>query len=161
MLFHISLAARDPERVARVFAEFWGGEALPFPPISDNGWIALAGDARGSAIEVYPIDVVLREAAGDADAYGEATGQDGYTACHAAIATAMDADGVLAIAAREGWPAKYRKRDGVFGVIELWIEGRQMIELLTPDMQDEYRAAVTIEGWKAMLAARAGAMVPA
>lgn len=132
MLFHMSIAAHDPRNVARVIAEFWGGEAFPFPPVSDNGWIVFAGDDRGTGMEVYPIDTVLRESDGDADAYGEATGQVNYTATHGAIATDMDVDAVLAVAAREGWPAKYRKRGGMFGVIEIWIEGRQMMEVLTP-----------------------------
>ena len=153
MLFHMSIAAKDPRHVAGVIAEFWGGQALPFPPISDDGWIVMAGDARGSAMEVYPADIVLREAAGDADAYGEATGRDAFTPTHGALATNLDREAVLAIAAREGWPAKYRSRGGMFGVIELWIEGRQMMELLTPEMQDEYRASMTIENWQAMLAA--------
>lgn len=157
MLFHMSIAAREPRHVAEVIAEFWGGEALPFPPVSDNGWIAIAGDDRGSAIEVYPAGTVLREADGDADAYGALVETDGYSASHVAIATSLDVDAVMAIAEREGWPAKYRKRGGAFGVIELWIEGRQMIELLTPEMQAEYLSSATIANWKAMLAAGAPA----
>jgi hypothetical protein len=153
MLFHMSIAAKDPRHVAGVIAEFWGGEALPFPPVSDDGWIVMAGDERGSALEVYPADTVLREAEGDADAYGEAIGRDVFTPTHGALATGLDREAVLAIAAREGWPAKYRMRGGMFGVIELWIEGRQMMELLTPDMQDEYRSSMTIGNWRAMLAA--------
>jgi hypothetical protein len=157
MLFHVSIAAENPRRVATVIAELWGGEALPFPPVSDNGWIAMAGDARSTAVEVYPLATVLREADGDADARGEASGRDRFTATHAAIATDLDEAAVLAIARREGWPAKYRKRGGVFGVIEMWIEGRQMIEVLTPQMQAEYLAGTTISGWKRMLEARAPA----
>jgi hypothetical protein len=153
MLFHASIAAHDPRKVAGVIAELWAGEALPFPPVSDDGWIALAGDDRGSAVEVYPADIVMREAAGDADAYGEKSGRGGPSATHLAIATELSLEAVLAIAAREGWPAKYRKRDNVFGVAEVWIEGEQMLEVLTPQMQAEYRAANSIEGWKAMLAA--------
>src|SRR5437868_12664018 len=107
MLFHMSIAAEDPQHVAGVIAEFWKGQARPFPPVSDNGWIALAGDARGSAIEVYPQGTVLRESDGDVDAHGEASGSDRFTATHAAIATALDQERVLAIASREGWPAKY------------------------------------------------------
>jgi hypothetical protein len=45
---------------------------------------------------------------------------------------------VFAIAAREGWEAKYRRRGGAFGVIELWLENRVMIEVLTDEMQAEY-----------------------
>lgn len=159
MLFHMSIAAHDPKRVAAVFAELWGGEIFPFPPISEGSWIALAGDAHGSALEVYPADVVLREAEGDADAYGEATGQTPFTASHGAISTALTQDAVMAIAAREGWPAKYRKRGGMFGVVEVWIEGRQMMEILTPPMQAEYLASMTLETWGRMRDAMAASRV--
>jgi hypothetical protein len=67
---------------------------------------------------------------------------DRFNPTHGAIATGLDRDAVLAIAAREAWPAKYRKRGGMFGVIELWIEGRQMMEVLTPEMQSEYLAVM-------------------
>jgi len=142
MLFHMSIAADDPKHVAGVIAELWQGQARRFPPVSDNGWIALAGDARGTAIEVYPQGTVLRESDGDVDAHGEATGSDRFTPTHGAIATELEQERVLAIAEREGWPAKYRKRGGMFGVIELWIEGRQMMEVLTPEMQAEYLSAM-------------------
>jgi hypothetical protein len=142
MLFHMSIAADDPRHVAGIIAELWKGEARPFPPVSDNGWIALARDERGTAIEVYPQGTVLRESDGDVDAHGEASGSDRFTPTHGAIATELDQDRVLAIAEREGWPAKYRKRGGMFGVIELWIEGRQMMEILTPEMQTEYLSAM-------------------
>ena len=117
MLFHLSIAAREPRHVANVVAELWGGEALPFPPVMEGSWIAIAGDDRGTAIEVYPAGTVLRETEGDADAYGESAAGPGYSATHAAIATELGQEQVMAIAAREGWPAKYRKRGGVFGVI--------------------------------------------
>lgn len=142
MLFHMSIAAEDPQHVASVIAELWRGQARRFPPVADNSWVALAGDDRGTIIEVYPIGTVLRETHGDADAHGEASGIDRFTATHGAIATPLGREEVLAIASREGWPAKYRKRGGMFGVIELWIEGHQMMEVLTPEMQSEYLAAM-------------------
>jgi hypothetical protein len=154
MLFHLSIAAHDPRHVAQVMAELWGGEAFPFPPVAQGSWIAVAGDDRGTAMEVYPADVVLRESEGDADAHGEATGLVAFTATHAAIASTLDQDAVFAIAAREGWPAKYRKRGGVFGVIEMWIEGRQMVEVLTPEMQREYLGAMNLENWRHIRDAR-------
>ena len=142
MLFHMSIAADDPKSVAAVIAELWDGDARPFPPISDNGWIAVARDDRGTAIEVYPHGTVLRETDGDADAHGEPGGTDRFSPTHGAIATALDQDAVIAIARREGWPVKYRKRGDLFGVLELWIEGRQMMEVLTPSMQEEYLVAM-------------------
>jgi len=151
MLFHMSIAAHDPQHVAQVIAELWGCDALAFPPVSDNGWIVLANDQRCTAMEVYPIDTVLREAEGDADAYGEATGLVGFTATHAAIGSSLSQEQIFGIAAREGWTAKYRMRGRMFGVIEMWIEGRQMIEVLTPDMQAEYMSTMSAENWRAML----------
>lgn len=153
MLFHLSIAAQDPKHVAEVIAEMWRGEALYFPPVTPGSWIAFAGDDRGTAIEVYPIGTVLRAEEGDADAYGEPGGDQRLTATHAALATPLSQDEIMGIAEREGWPAKYRKRGGAFGVIELWIEGRQMVEMLTADMQAEYLAAMTTSNWRAMLAA--------
>jgi len=153
MLFHMSIAAAEPRHVAEVLAELIGGEALPFPPVTQDGWIALSDDDHGTSVEVYPAGTLLREAEGDADAYGAPGGVDRFTATHGAIGTALGLEQVLAIARREGWPAKYRKRGNMFGVVELWIEGRQMMEILTPDMQAEYLATMTRANWHAMLAA--------
>ena len=61
---------------------------------------------------------------------------------------------VIAICEREGWPAKYRRRGGVFGVIEIFVEGCQMLEVLTDEMQREYTSAITIENWQRMLEGR-------
>ncbi len=37
-------------------------------------------------------------------------------------------------------------------MIELWIEGCQLVEVLTAEMQREYLDCVTIENWERMLA---------
>ena len=44
-------------------------------------------------------------------------------------------------------------RAGLFGVIEVWIDGCQMIEVLTPEMQREYLDSVTVDKWSRMLEA--------
>ena len=152
MLFHVSIEADDPRHAAEVVAELFGGEALPFPPVTPGSWIALAGDDRGTGIEFYPRGTEIHEVPGDHDAKGVRVEPRRNNATHFAMATRLGEDEVLAIARREGWPAKYRKRGGVFGVIEIFVEGCQMIEVLTEEMQREYRAAVTIPNWKAMLA---------
>lgn len=156
MIFHFSIAANRPRHVAAVMAELWDGDALFFPPISDDAWIVLARDHRRSAIEIYPIGTVLREAEGDADAVAEVTQQGAYTATHAAIGTPLSQEKVMAIAEREGWPVKYRKRGDMFGVLELWIEGRQMMEIMTAEMQAEYCATMSASNWQAMLASMGG-----
>lgn len=163
MLFHLSIDADDPRRVATVIAELWGGTATPFPPVIEGSWIAHAGDDRNTAVEVYPRGTEFREAEGDADAYGVRGGNGNRSATHFAMATPLNRETVFAIAGREGWLAKYRKRGDVFGVIELWVEGTRMIEVLTPEMQIEYLQAMTVEGWTGFLASvgQGEAAVPA
>jgi len=141
MLFHVSIDADDPKHVAEVFAEIWKGRAIPFPPVAVGSWMALAGDDRNNLIEVYPRGTELVERPGDADSEGVDGGAPRpHSPTHLAIGTEMTTDEVLALAKREGWPAKYRKRGGAFGVIELWVEGWRMVEVLTPEMQQEYLA---------------------
>lgn len=161
MLFHLSIDADDPRHVAEVIAELWGGQAFPFPPVLTGSWVAMAGDDRRTTVEVYPRGAELYEAPGDADAIGVIGAKDRATATHFAMATALDAEAVTAIAQREGWPVKYRKRGGIFGVLEVWIEGRLLVEVLTPEMQREYLDGLTIPAWQSMLAKGPPAAVPA
>jgi hypothetical protein len=154
MLFHVSIEADDPRRVAEVVAELWGGAAAPFPPVTPGSWVALSGDDRGTLIEFYPRGTEIHEAPGDNDAVGLRVEPRRYNATHFAMATKLGEDEVLAIARREGWPAKYRKRGDAFGVIEIFVEGCQMIEVLTQEMQREYVETVTIPNWMAMIEAQ-------
>ncbi len=140
MLFHLSIDANDPRHVAEVFAELWNGKAVPFPPVAKGSWMALAGDERNNTIEVYPRGTQLVETPGDADPKAETGPTTPCSSTHIAIGTKLTVDQILAIAGREGWNAKYRRRGGQFGVIEMWVEGWRMVEVLTPDMQEEYLA---------------------
>ena len=157
MLFHLSIDARNPQRVAEVLAEIFGsGVATPFPPVAVGSWVAMAGDERNTLVEVYPRGSVLVEGEGDSGVTAiESAG--GLSATHFAMATPLSEAAVFEIAKREGWPAKYRRRGGVFGVIEMWIEGDRMVEVLTPEMQQEYLAALTVDNWRGFLEQRAPA----
>jgi hypothetical protein len=156
MLFHLSIDARDPRHVAGVIAELFGsGKAAPFPPVARGSWVALAMDERNTTVEVYPRGTVLQPVEGDADGVGvpdPARGTEFGVATHFAMATPLTREQVLAIAGREGWPAKYRKRGGAFGVIELWLEGDRMVEVLTAEMQAEYLAALAPENVERLMA---------
>jgi hypothetical protein len=152
MLFHLSLEADDPRRVAQVLAEIWEGEAHPFPSVMDGSWVALAGDERSTMVEFYPRSTELHPTGGDA--VGIMSADRRHNPTHIAIATNLTSDLIFTICKREGWEAKYCKRGRAFGVIEIFMEGCQMIEVLTPEMQEEYLDAVTIPNWKAMLAVR-------
>jgi hypothetical protein len=154
MIHHLSFAARDPQRAARVIAELFGGEAFPFPPVAEGSWVAIAGDDRGTTIEVYPAGAELHPAEGDADSFAVmAPAPVRRVATHAAVATPLAADEVLAIAAREGWLAKYRKRGGIFGVIEFWVENDFLLEVMTAEMQAEYVGFMSPAAWRGLLAA--------
>ena len=58
MINHISFGVKNPEHVANILAELWGGYAFPFPP-SPGGYVAFADDGKGTLVELVPIDVNL------------------------------------------------------------------------------------------------------
>lgn len=155
MIFHVSTDARNPQRVASVIAELWDGVATPFPAVIEGSWIAMAGDARNSAVEFYPAGTELVQGEDELGGHGEIRGNGGGSSVHFAMATAKSVDEVKAIASREGWAAKVCSRGGAFHVIEFWIEGTRMIEVLTPEMQAEYLAAFTVQNWQGFLAQHA------
>lgn len=154
MLFHLSIDADRPRHVAQVLAEIWEGDALPFPPV-EGSWMAFANDGRATMIEVYPRGTELN--VGPEGGYGVIGNGDARSATHFAMSTDLSQEHVLAIAAREGWPAMYRRRADKFGLIEMWVEGVRMVEVLTPEMQAEYVDFVTVDNWRAMLVAGASA----
>jgi hypothetical protein len=153
MIHHFSFAAKEPQRAATAIAALWRGCALPFPPVAKGSWVAFADDARNTTIEVYPYGTEFHPGEGDADAVGEPSRQPrAFSASHAAVASPLTREEIFALAEREGWLAKYRKRGGVFGVIELWIENSFMIEVLTDEMQAEYLSFMKPDNWRAALA---------
>ena len=154
MLLHVSIEADDPRIVAEVIAELWGGVAAEFPSVTPGSWVALSGDNRGTIVEIYPRGTEIHPGEGDRDAIGLRVAPHRHNATHMAIATAKSEAEIYALCDRYGFSAKYRKRGGVFGVIEIFAEDCQMIEVLTDEMQREYTGAVTVENWKMMLQAQ-------
>ncbi len=163
MIFHISIPARDPERVARAIAALWKGEAFPFLPMVGNGsWVAFAGDDRGSAIECYPRGARLSPSGEkhptgfrveiDPAAAGENGAEAGRIATHAAVYSPLSQDEIIAIAEKEGWLSRFAQR-GRFHVVEFWLENAVMLEVLTEELKQEYLATQTIEAWRAGVAA--------
>jgi hypothetical protein len=151
MILNLSLAADDPKNVAGVLAELWRGISTPFPGVIEGAWLALADDDRSNVLVVYPRGTALFETEGDADAHGEEGPPVRRHATHIGLATPLESDEVLALARREGWPAKLRKAGGVFSVIELWIEGTQLVQVHTPSMLPEYLLAMCKANWTALV----------
>jgi hypothetical protein len=138
MLFHASIPADDPEHVAQVIAEPWKGEVLPFPPFP-GAFFVCASDARRS---IYPRG---REHVPALDTYGvrENPAPSLYSEVHLAIGTPLSADDVLRIARRECWIAQRSDRGGLFEVIELWVENRFLLEVLSEPEQSRCRENLT------------------
>lgn len=166
MINHISIGVNNPEHVANVIAELWGGYAMPFPP-SPGGYVAFADDGRGTMIEVIPSDVQLVPGLGLPDKAGftketitddfEGTFVPGnertlFGSVHVNINSPLDEESIKAIAKREGWRCLTANRGrGLFQLIEFWVEDRFMIEVNTPEMTAAYVELVNPENWAAFL----------
>ena len=53
MIHHVSIAAREPQRVAQVLAELLGGYAGPFIGPFPGAWVVYQEDGHGTGIEIY------------------------------------------------------------------------------------------------------------
>ena len=116
------LDADHPERVAKALAWIWSAEAYAYPQAADGAWIVAAAD--GGTIVVR-----RREPA----AVDETRG--------VAIATHLSEAEVLALSARQGWTTIKRSRGGRVRAMELWIENRFAIAVVTPRMLADAAAA--------------------
>jgi hypothetical protein len=157
MIHHISIAAKDPRHVAEVIAELWQTRALPFPPVPGS-YIVIADDGRGTAIEVSPLGTELLPGDGEDQAQSRQSAvASPYTATHAALSVPLSRERVREIAAREGWRTGEFVRGGAFEVIEFWLEGRLMLELLSPDMARRYLDFMTTDSYEELLEQRLAA----
>ena len=166
MINHISFGVNNPEKVANILAELWGGVAMPFPP-SPGGYVVFADDGRGSMVEIVPLDVNLIPGTGlpDEASFNKETITDDFEATfvaeneaslfgsvHLNINSPLDEDSIKAIAKREGWRCFTANRGrGMFQLIELWVENRFLIEVHTPEMAEVYQNTVNPENWAAFL----------
>lgn len=152
MLHHISVAVNNPIHVAEVLAEVLRGSVLPFPP-NPGSYIVLAGDEFGTLIELYPFGTEVIPGAWQDQAGFRLNEQSPYyTAVHAALSVPADLEEIQQIGAREGWRVVVADRDGLFDVVEFWVENRLMLELLTPAMTPKYLNMFKPEQLKAALA---------
>ena len=138
MLHHISVAVQNPLHVAKVLAEIFHGQVMPFPP-NPGSYLAVAGDEFGTMIEFYPMGTELIPDAWEGQAGFQLNPvSTQYTNVHAAISVPMSLEEIERIGDREGWRVFPANRDGIFDVIEFWVENRLMLELLTPTMTQKY-----------------------
>jgi hypothetical protein len=142
MIHHISVPANDPQHVAQVLAEVLDGKVGVFPP-NPNSYIVVAGDEHGTLIEIYPSGSEIIPGQGDRQAWFQQNAQTTtYSAIHAAISVSTSLEQIERIAAREGWRVLLCNRDGLFDVVEFWVENQLMLELLTPAIVHKYLNAM-------------------
>ena len=147
MIVHVSMPADDCGAVARALAAMMNGGALRFPPGGPDAWNAWSESAdiqivvtpRGSYMARGETDVawIRRE-----PAVREAE-------THFALTVPRSAAEVLDIAHAAGWPARICDRGGFFQVVEIWIEGAYLVEVLDPTFAKQYRRSMTIANWRA------------
>ena len=151
MINPISIAVNEPQRVANVLAEIWDGMVFPFPP-APNSYFVIANDGRGTAVEITPAGTVLVPGEGFPDENDttapteeyEAKFVKGdlvprYVATHLNINTKKSIDEIREIAKREGWRVLVCNRgEGLFQLIEVWVENSFMLEVMTPEQTARY-----------------------
>lgn len=135
MIHHISIAAKNPLEVANVLAEIWNGEVFPFPAVAGS-YFMVAFDVHGTAIEIYPQGTMLVPADRHPE-MGHDANAPTYSPFHAAISVSADTAQIEQVAQRAGWQVQVCTRSS-FKVVEVWIENRQLLELLPPDFVPAY-----------------------
>src|SRR5271156_6334250 len=142
MIHHVSIPAREPQRVAEVLAELMGGKCYPFGPL-EGAFMAASGDAHGTMIEVYPEHATLDIPRNDDQVvFGEQAPPRSWP-FHMFLSVPLEPAEIERIGAREGWRTKLfgrgmRGEKPFFHVIEFWVENRLMIEVASPAMAREY-----------------------
>lgn len=153
MIHHFSIAAENPQHAATVLAEVLNGKAFPFYP-HPGSYMVFPLDEHGTAIEVYPLNTELKPGEGEGQCtFVESPQASRYTATHAAISVNVSQEKIEEVGQREGWRVLRCNRDSFFDVMEFWLENRIMIELLTPEMADQYLALSKPENLQQIFAA--------
>lgn len=143
MIHHVSIEADDPLKVATVLARLMGGtarEGFPF----EHSCAAFSGDEYGTMIECWQRGQVVaipksgpgKFEVGNSDVLQE------HQAFHTALSVKLEDAEIMAIATEAGWKTAVRG-NGPFSVVEVWIENRLLLEVLSPTQADNYLRVMT------------------
>ena len=147
MLFHLSFNAHDPETVASVLAQILDAVVVPAPspPFNEGALFVCCGDDRGTMISLEPWGVTYAPAPNLFTAMPHGSDSPPTNAFHGLFMAAVPEERVFEIATAAGWPVA-RVPNGPFDVINVWIEGRQLIEFTTPELYPAYKATFDTTG---------------
>ena len=138
-IHHFTVPARNPEHVARVLAELLGARVIPLPHPHGNQ-LVYAGDADGTAIEVWP--AATRAGIGEQETEQSDLPLPEAWPHHGYITTdASDANRILSVFAREGWRADLVHNgppNAGFSLVRGWIENQTCIEIGGVEMREQY-----------------------
>ena len=158
MIHHLSIAAKDPEKVARVLSELMGGYYRKFV-IYENSYMVFQLDENGTQIEVYPAGTEIHPSDHGHGLTPTAPRDPAYGPTHFALSVQRSEAEILELMARAGWLSRRNDR-AEFPVVECWIENTMMFEVLPPEFAAKY-LEVTAETKRAVTEARAaGRPVP-
>lgn len=145
MIAHVSIPSKRPQTTALFLAALMDGEAFSFPVV-EGAWIAIARDASGQAIEVYPEAMAHHAGQGELDLNAQPAGPaampwedqifpDGSqlrpSAFHFAMTSPLSEAQVMERARAQGFRAVRCDRAGVFALVEVWIDNVFLIEVLS------------------------------
>lgn len=155
MIHHLSFSARDPARVGGALATILGGKVMegPKPFYNEGSTFVCVGDEHGTLVVVEPWDVTYIPS-DEADlTMPRGTEHPPHTAFHALLGSTISVEEIGALAEREGWPWRVAAY-GPFTVVNVWLEGTQLLEFATDELLGDYLATYGPEG--TMIRALAG-----
>lgn len=139
MLYHLSINARNTDRVASVLAEILGGTVVPSPspPFHPASRFVCTWDDRGTMVEIGPWGATWQPDAHDQSEVVDIEGMPEHNYFHGLFLARVGIDEILAVARREGWRAALVD-NGPFQVVNVWLENRQLVEFTTPALLPAY-----------------------
>ena len=145
MLHHVSFNARVPEVVATGLAQLLRAHALraPNPPFPAGSWFVCLGDEPGTLLEILPWGHVLDKNAPGGTTIDQLMRE--RTSTHVLLQTPLAPHQIERIAAEQGWDSSPADA-GLFQFTKVWIGGRFLVELMSPEQAAVYTAAFGRKG---------------
>ena len=144
MIHHLSIEADNPMKVATVLAKLMGGRAREGFPFKDACG-AFSGDEYGTMIECWPrgkVATIPKSGPGKFETSDSEILQN-HQAFHTAISVQLDDDEIMEIARDAGWQTAVRGGNAPFSLVEVWIENRLLLEVLSPTQTENYLRVMT------------------
>jgi hypothetical protein len=124
------------------------GGALRFPPGGPNAWNCWSRTNDFQIVVTPRGQVMLPGPKEQVWVAREAVRNERACESHFAMAVERSAAEILALARAAGWQARICNRGGMFDLVEVWVEGHYLVEVLDPTQLADYRRTMTTENWK-------------